>query len=140
MKIKPKEIAVMLPAVHLFNSEDEIPALAAAVNTIIHGKIKVKYETLGPLNGQIAGLFYINRDNDSQTLRDEFMQLIEREELIEHNAPTVTHGYCMDCDAYALLHHKGVMHCQCGEYWVNGKCDAPSDEEDWSGPGDIINW
>lgn len=141
MKISPKEIMVVLPAVHLFNNEEEIPALAAGVNTIIHGKVKIKYETLGHLNGKIAGLFYINRDNDSQSLRDQFMQLIEREELMAHNAKTVSHDYCLDCDAYSLLHQKGILHCQCGGYWVNNKCSELSSEtyED-PHPTDIINW
>lgn len=80
MKVKPKEIAVNLPAVHLFVTEDEIPALAAAINTIIHGKVKIKYEALGVLGGQFVGLFYVQRNNESQQLHDEFMELINEEE------------------------------------------------------------
>lgn len=81
MKAKPKEIMVNLPAVHLFACEEEIPALAAAINTIIHGKVKIKCETLGVLGGQYVGLFYVQRNNESQEMRDEFMELIEQEEL-----------------------------------------------------------
>lgn len=80
MKFKPKEIMVNLPAVHLFSSEDEIPALAAAINTIIHGKVKIKCETVGVLGGQHVGLFYIQRNSESQELREEFTRLINQEE------------------------------------------------------------
>ena len=55
-RVKPKEIMVNLPAAHLFATEDEIPALAAAINTIIHGKVKIKCENLGVLGGQYVGL------------------------------------------------------------------------------------
>lgn len=81
MKFKPKEILVNLPVVHLFGTEDEIPALAAAVNTFIHGKIKIKCETLGVLAGQTVGLFYLQRNHESQELREEFMKMIEAEEM-----------------------------------------------------------
>jgi len=81
MKFKPKEIQVNLPAVHLFSNEDEIPAMAAAINTIIHGKVKIKYETIGILAGQYCGLFYVQRNNESQELREEFLQMIDQEEL-----------------------------------------------------------
>jgi hypothetical protein len=81
MKAKPKEIMVNLPAVHLFATEDEISATAAAINTIIHGKVKIKCETIGILGGQFVGLFYIQRNNESQEMREEFVQLIEQEEI-----------------------------------------------------------
>ena len=71
---------VNLPAVHLFSTEDEIPALAAAINTIIHGKVKIKCETVGLLGGQHVGLFYVQRNSESQELRDEFIRLINQEE------------------------------------------------------------
>lgn len=80
MKFKPKEILVNLPAVHLFALEDEVPAFAATINTIVHGKVKIKYELLGSLGGQFVGLFYVQRNNESQQLRDEFMQMINEEE------------------------------------------------------------
>ncbi len=80
MKFKPKEIMVNLPAVHLFSTEDEIPALAAAINTIIHGKVKIKCEIVGMLAGQHVGLFYVQRNSESQELRDEFTRLINQEE------------------------------------------------------------
>src|ERR1700676_1675665 len=81
MRAKPKEIMVNLPAVHLFATEDEISQLAANVNTILHGKVRVKCETLGTLGGQFVGLFYLQRNNESQEMRNEFMRLIEQEEI-----------------------------------------------------------
>lgn len=81
MKTKPKDIQVNLPAVHLFQSEDEMALFAYAINTIIHGKVKVKYDELGTLGGQSVGLFYIQRNHESQILHDEFMRLIEAEEI-----------------------------------------------------------
>lgn len=81
MHIKPKEILVNLPAVHLFDHENDMAEFASAINTIIFGKVKVKYELLGLLGGQSVGLFYLQRNNESQELHDEFMRLIEAEEM-----------------------------------------------------------
>lgn len=86
MKAKPKEVLVNLPAVHLFASEDEISALAAAINTFIHGKVRVKCEVLGVLGGQTVGLFYLQRNGESQTMRDAFMEMIDAEEMQTPNA------------------------------------------------------
>lgn len=81
MKFKPKDIMVNLPAVLTFNNEDEIVQMAAAFNTFVHGKVKMKYEVIGTLGGQVLGLFYIQRNHESQLLRDEFNQLILNEEM-----------------------------------------------------------
>lgn len=88
MKIKPKEILVNLPVVLLFADYHEISLFASTVNTIIHGKVKVKCEELGQLGGQYVGLFYLQRNLESQEMRDEFMKVIENEEMEEHRAPT----------------------------------------------------
>jgi hypothetical protein len=87
MKFKPKEVMVNLPVVLTFMTEDEIVQMAAAFNTFIHGKVKMKYEVLGTLGGQFVALFYMQRNNESQQLRDEFMELIEAEEIRELSAP-----------------------------------------------------
>jgi hypothetical protein len=136
MKVKPKEVMVNLPAAHLFQSEDEMASFASAINTIIHGKVKIKYEVLGLLGGQYVGLFYVQRNNESQEIHDEFMRLIEQEEIqtvtdediissdplpLQHSSQ---HGFCLDCVEYAMLHHKGLYHCWCGEDWINGKCES----------------
>lgn len=81
MKFKPKEVFVNLPVVHLFDAEDEIAKLASSFNTFLHGKVRLKYELLGLLNEQYVGLFYLQRNNESQQLRDEFMVLIEQSEM-----------------------------------------------------------
>lgn len=83
MKVKPKDIQVDLPSVFQFNSEDEIAALASNVNTIIHGKVKVKYELLGMLGGQYVGIFYLQRNDEFTELRDSFVAMIEDEEMAD---------------------------------------------------------
>jgi hypothetical protein len=137
MKVKPKEIMVDLPAAHLFSSEDEMAQFASAINTIIHGKVKVKYDVLGILGGRYVGLFYVQRNLEFGEIHDEFIRLIEQEEmaasqvtvgdevLSEDEAEEVEnkHGFCMDCDEYVMLHHKGLHHCWCGGDWINGKCE-----------------
>lgn len=87
MKFKPKEIMVNLPVVLPFVDDTEVVQMAAAFNTFVHGKVKMKYEILGTLGGQTMGLFYIQRNNESQELRDEFMRLIEAEEIGELASP-----------------------------------------------------
>jgi hypothetical protein len=81
MKFKPKEISVNLPVVLLFDDVEKIAEFASNINTILHGKIRLKYEELGVLGGQHVGLFYLNRNNESQTLHDEFMTMINLEEI-----------------------------------------------------------
>lgn len=83
MKVKPKEILVNLPIALTFNEVDEIPQFAANINTIIHGKVKIKYEELGTLGGQQIGIFYINRNDEFTELRAEFKEMIEAEEMNE---------------------------------------------------------
>jgi hypothetical protein len=142
MKVKPKEIMVNLPAAHLFQSEDEMASFASAINTIIHGKVKIKYEVLGTLGGQFVGLFYIQRNLESQEINDEFRRLIEQEEmqttLVSEDKEDdddydpdwmkrpsrpedyYAHKLCTDCLEYEMLHQKGEDHCVCGETWNNG--------------------
>ena len=79
MNIKPKDISVNLPIVLGFDSSEEIPKFASTINTIIHGKVKVKCEELGVLGNQYMGLFYLQRNNEYQELRNEFINLIDRE-------------------------------------------------------------
>lgn len=83
MRVKPKEILVNLPIVLTFNDVNQIPEFAANINTVIHGKVKIKYEELGCLGGQYIGLFYINRNDEFTELRKEFKDMIEAEEMEE---------------------------------------------------------
>jgi len=85
MRIKPKEILVNLPIVLTFQSSEEILVFAANINSLIHGKVKVKCEELGTLGPNHIGLFYLQRNNEYQELREEFLNLIEQEE-IERNS------------------------------------------------------
>lgn len=81
MKVKPKEVLVNLPIVLEFRDYHQIPEFASNINTLIHGKVKVKYEELGCLGGQYIGLFYINRNDEFTELRKEFKDMIEAEEM-----------------------------------------------------------
>lgn len=74
MKVKPKKVLLNLPIYVLFNTTDEIAQFAANVNTVLHGKQKVKYEEMGMHDGQYIGLFYIDRHDEYFELR-EFVQL-----------------------------------------------------------------
>lgn len=74
MKIKPKKVPVSLPIYVLFDSVDEMPQFAANINTILHGKLKLKYEEMGTHDGKFIGLFYLDRGSDYDDLR-EFVQL-----------------------------------------------------------------
>lgn len=136
-KIKPKDIKVNLPAVHLFQSEDEMAQMASAINTILHGDSKIKFEALGLLGGQYVGLFYIKRNNESQQIHDEFMRLIEQEEIkdqlmeeeteVENLIPAPQHHLCVGCEDQ-MLHLKELEHCICGADWQKGQCQ---ETEEW---------
>ena len=81
MKVKPKEIFVTLPHVVMFDTTDKIPEFASNINTILHGKVRLKYEELGMLGGQYVGIFYLQRNDEYQTIRDEVMNMILLSEM-----------------------------------------------------------
>jgi hypothetical protein len=81
MKVKPKEVLVNVPVVLLFDDKDSIPELASNFNTFLHGKVKLKYEDIGILNGQFVAIFYLQRGDEFKQLRDQFSSLIEQEEI-----------------------------------------------------------
>ena len=85
MKFKPKEILVNLPIALLFDQPWEIASFAANLNTILHGKTRLKAEELGSLGGRYVGLFYLQRNNEYKQLYDEFIRLIEEEQTEEHD-------------------------------------------------------
>lgn len=84
MKVKPKEVMVNLPVALLFDEPWEIISFAANINTILHGKVKLKVEELGVLGGRHVGLFYLDRNPEYHQIRDEFVRLIEQEEIVNH--------------------------------------------------------
>lgn len=86
MKVKPKEVMVNLPVALLFDEPWEVISFAANINTILHGKVKLKVEELGALGGRTVGLFYLDRNDEYHQIRDEFMRLIEQEEYVSHNS------------------------------------------------------
>lgn len=81
MKIKPKSILVDLPIVLMFQDYHEIKQFALTINTIIHGKVKVKTEELGLLGKKYVGLFYLQRNEEYDKLRKSFIDLIEEERI-----------------------------------------------------------
>jgi hypothetical protein len=85
MRVKPKEVLLNLPVALLFDEPWEIASFAANINAILHGKIRLKAEELGLLGGRYVGLFYLQRNNESQEIHDEFMRLIEEEEMNNHD-------------------------------------------------------
>jgi hypothetical protein len=85
MKVKPKEAMLNIPIVLLFNNADEIPELASNANVFIHGKVKIRYEELGSLNGQFVAIFYIQRNDEYHEIRSEFVRLIEEDEIRLHD-------------------------------------------------------
>lgn len=88
MKIKPKDIQVNLPIVLIFKNSDEITSFASSINTIIHGKVKVKYDEIGSIDGKYIGIFYLQRNEEYQRLRESFIELIETMEMNNSsNAP-----------------------------------------------------
>jgi hypothetical protein len=84
MKVKPKEVMVNLPVALLFDEPWEIASFAANINAILHGKVRLKAEELGELGGRYVGLFYLQRNDESQQIHDEFMRLIEEQEMERH--------------------------------------------------------
>lgn len=87
MKVKPKEVFVNLPIVLTFQDADKIPEFCANVNTLLHGKVKMKYEELGTLGGQFIAIFYLQRNNEFAELRTDFKEMIEREEISSVSEP-----------------------------------------------------
>lgn len=85
MRVKPKEVLLNLPVALLFDEPWEIASFAANINTILHGKVRLKAEELGSLGGRYVGLFYLQRNDESQQIHDEFMRLIEQEEIEQHD-------------------------------------------------------
>lgn len=81
MKVKPKEVLLNLPVVLMFDDGDKIAEFASNINTLIHGKVRVKVEELGTLGGQYVGMFYLQRNGEFSELREQFMQMIEDEQV-----------------------------------------------------------
>lgn len=85
MNIKPKELIVNLPIVLMFDNSDDISVMVQNINKIIHGKLRLKYDELGLLGAQYVGLFYLYRDQEYHSLRNEFKEMIDKEELEIYN-------------------------------------------------------
>lgn len=92
MKVKPKEVMVNLPVALLFDEPWEIISFAANINTILHGKVKLKVDELGILGGRSVGIFYLDRNAEYHEIRDEFVRLIEQEEVVSHSSEPYVPG------------------------------------------------
>lgn len=112
MKVKPKEILLNLPIVLLFDEEYKIPEFAANINQLVHGKVKVKYEELGILGEQHVGLFYLQRNDEFAQLRQEFITMIEQEEIRLHQ---------MAIAISKVVEPPTEPHLDCGEIYVSKK-------------------
>jgi hypothetical protein len=80
MATKPKEVLLTVPIVLMFDTLDEISNFAANVNSILHGKSRLKTDELGVLGGREVALFYLERGREYQELRDSFVRLIDEEQ------------------------------------------------------------
>ena len=98
---------VNLPIVLMFDDEDEVLKFASNINTIINGKVKIKYELLGMLNNQHVGIFYLQRHDEFSQLREQFVKMIENEEILEHNRKIVKRNGGVECDT-------DIGPCACG--------------------------
>jgi len=87
MRVKPKDIQVNLPIVLMFDEDYEIVEFARTINTIIHGKVKVKCDNLGNIQDQCVGIFYLQRNNEYMSLRSEFLELIREIECNDGKDP-----------------------------------------------------
>jgi hypothetical protein len=81
MKVKPKEVLLNLPIALLFDTQDEADVFASNINTLINGKVKVKMDNVGVLGGRFVTIYYLQRNDEYSSIREEFLRLIETEEL-----------------------------------------------------------
>lgn len=61
MKIKPKDVQVNLPCHFEFKDEDECAQMAANINSVLHGRSRVKYDIMGTRGDMVVGLLYLER-------------------------------------------------------------------------------
>jgi hypothetical protein len=80
MKVKPKEVFLNVPVCLTFKTEDEAAKFAADINSLINGKVKLKYDILGTLTNNIVSIFYFQRNDEFFHLRESFIDLINQEE------------------------------------------------------------
>lgn len=69
MKIKPKDVSVNLPCHFEFQDEEECAQMAANINSILHGRSRVKYDIMGTKGDMVVGLLYLERWGEYQEYR-----------------------------------------------------------------------
>lgn len=131
MKIKPKEVLLSLPIVLMFSDAYKVPEFAANINQLVFGKVKVKYEELGSLGDQFVGLFYLQRNDEFTELRQQFMTLIEQEQIRGHQVPSyLDEKQCCHACSHALhvahfcTHNGGGCYCDHSQYIAGPSCDC----------------
>ena len=113
MRVKPKEVMLNLPIVLMFNDSGDIPMFAEQINTIINGKIKLKYDILGELNNQWVVIYYLNRHDEYTELRQSFKEMIELEEI---DLAAKQSEYIKENDGLPCNHFTSIpIHCTCAE-------------------------
>lgn len=69
MRIKPKEVMVNLPVYFSFENSEKVAEFATNINSILHGKQRIKYDELGIHDDQVVAIFYLYRNNEFDELR-----------------------------------------------------------------------
>lgn len=64
MKIKSKKVLIDIPCFQLFDDYHEASIFAQAINEVLHGKEKVKYEEIGMMGSKYVVLFYFHHDKE----------------------------------------------------------------------------
>ncbi len=70
MKISPKEVMLNLPVYFSFSNSDKVAEFATNINSILHGKQRIKYDELGIHDGEIVAIFYLYRNDEFTELRE----------------------------------------------------------------------
>lgn len=81
MRIKPKEVLIDVPTAIIMKDDDEAACFASNINTVLHGKVKIKTDYVGSLEAGEIFIFYLQRNDEFSELREEFLNMIESEEM-----------------------------------------------------------
>lgn len=76
MKVKSKEVLVNLPCHFEFYNEDECATMAANINSVLHGRQRVKYDIMGKRGDMVVGLLYLDRSKEYLDYRNFILKII----------------------------------------------------------------
>ena len=80
MRVKPKEVTLDVPIALIMRDDFEAGKFASNINSVLHGKVKLKTDYVGSLDGGEVFIFYLQRNDEFSELRESFIKLIEEEE------------------------------------------------------------